>query len=117
MGTSDEETGLLIDMAEMGDQVAREALLALHRVRLRRMVAIRLDDRLAARFDPSDVVQDAMLLASRKLDAFLRERPLPFYPWLHRLAVEQVAQVHRHHIGTRARAVGREADGRSISAN
>jgi len=57
-----------------------------HRKRLRRMVAVRLESRLATLVDPSDVVQEALADASRKLDAFLRDRPLPFYPWLRRLA-------------------------------
>ncbi|WP_254053984.1 RNA polymerase sigma factor [Singulisphaera sp. GP187] len=115
MAIRDEETDLLIARVEAGDLRAREELLALHRHRLRRMVAVRLDDRLAARVDPSDVVQDALLLASRRLDIFLRDRPLPFYPWLHRLATEQVVQVHRHHLGTQSRDVGRETNGRAIS--
>lgn len=115
MATHDEETALLIDKAEGGDSLARAALLGLHRPRLRRMIAVRLDDRLAARVDPSDVVQDTLFLASRKLDTYFRDRPLPFYPWLHRLAVEQVVKVHRHHLGTQSREVGREIDGRAIT--
>ena len=47
------------------------------------MVAVRLDRRLAARVDPSDVVQEALAdAAPRPLDDYLRDRPLPFYPWL-----------------------------------
>jgi RNA polymerase sigma-70 factor (ECF subfamily) len=41
-----------------------------------------------------------------------RERPLPFYPWLHRLTAEQLAIVHRkHRLG--ARSVGREQHARA----
>jgi RNA polymerase sigma-70 factor (ECF subfamily) len=36
-----------------------------------------------------------------------RDRPLPFYPWLHRLAAERLAAVHRAHRGG-TRSVGRE---------
>ena len=46
------------------------------------MVAVRVGRRLAARIDPSDVVQEILLDASRMLGAYLRERLLPFYPWL-----------------------------------
>jgi RNA polymerase sigma-70 factor (ECF subfamily) len=71
------------------------------------MVALRLDSRLSARVDASDVVQEALLDAARKLVDYERDRPLPFYPWLHRLAAERLALVHRtHRRGTRS--VGRE---------
>ncbi len=63
------------------------------------MVARRLDRRVAARVGASDIVQEALIDAERKLDDYLRERPLPFYPWLHRLASERLAQTHRRHFG------------------
>jgi RNA polymerase sigma-70 factor, ECF subfamily len=58
--------------------------------------------------DPSDVVQEALADASRKLDGFLRDRPLPFYPWLRRLASERIIQLHRRHLGTQKRSAARE---------
>jgi RNA polymerase sigma-70 factor, ECF subfamily len=102
-----DETDRLLRDAARGDQAALRSLLELHRERLRRMVALRLDSRLSARVDASDVVQEALIDAARKLPDYERDRPLPFYPWLHRLAAEQVALVHRkHRQGTRS--VGRE---------
>src|SRR5436309_2120553 len=77
-----------------GDAAARQQLLARHRARLRRMVAIRLDRRLAARVDPSDLVQESLADAARGLDAYLKERPLPFYPWLRQFAVRRLANLH-----------------------
>lgn len=76
----------LIEQASRGDVGARQLLLSSQRDRLRRMVAVSFDRRLAARADPSDVVQEALADAARKLDDYLRERPLPFFPWLRRLA-------------------------------
>ncbi len=90
---------------------AREALLARHRERLRKMIACRLDRRLAARIDPSDVVQDVRVEASRRLDRYLRERPLPFYPWLRALAGERLIALHRRHIQAARRSVRREEPG------
>ena len=87
--------------------VALEQLLTRHRDRLRRMVAVRLDRRLAPLVDPSDVVQEALADASRKLDDFIRDRPLPFYPWLRRLTSERIIQCHRRHLGTQKRDVTR----------
>ncbi len=56
MTTQQPDTEELLRQAENGDAGAREGLLARHRDRLRKMVAWRLDRRLAARVDPSDVV-------------------------------------------------------------
>src|SRR4051812_8316766 len=92
------ETEQLIEQARRGDEAARQALLARHRSRLRQMVAVRMDGRLAARVDPSDIVQDALAEAHRTMDDYLRRRPLPFYPWLRRLAWERLVQLHRQHV-------------------
>jgi RNA polymerase sigma-70 factor (ECF subfamily) len=105
----DADTEHLLDRAAAGDAGARDGLLARHRDRLRRMVAVRADPRLAARVDPSDVVQDTLAEAAGKLDGFLRTRPLPFYPWLRRLALERLAALHRRHVQARRRSVTREA--------
>ena len=71
------------------------------------MVALRLDPRLSGRVDASDVVQEALIDIARKLAEYERERPLPFYPWLHRLTSERLAIVHRQH-RRGIRSVGRE---------
>src|SRR4051794_34055053 len=76
----------LLNPAAAGDEIALRRLLNRPRGRLRRMIAFRLDSRLAARLDPSDVAQEALADASRKLPQYAHERPLPFYPWLRRLA-------------------------------
>lgn len=102
------EVDRLLDEARRGDGVARQRLLDLHRDKLRRMIGFHLDPRLAARVDPSDVVQEALAEADRKLDDYLRDRPIPFYPWLHRLAKEKLIQAHRHHVGYRRRSIERE---------
>jgi RNA polymerase sigma-70 factor (ECF subfamily) len=72
------------------------------------MVAVRADPRLAARVDPSDVVQEALAEAAAKLDAYLRTRPLPFYPWLRQIAQERLIDLHRRHVQARRRSVTRE---------
>src|SRR5213080_1218802 len=102
------DTDQLLASASRGDATARGRLLERHRPRLRRMVAVRLDRRVAARVDPSDVVQDAMLEAAARLDEYLRERPIPFYPWLRRMAADRLADAYRRHLRAGRRAVGRE---------
>src|SRR5205814_8150781 len=108
MATTNPDTDQLLDRAASGDGRARQELLARHRKRLRRMVALRLDRRLAARVDPSDVVQEALADAAARLDGYLRDRPLPFYPWLRRLAWERLVTLHRRHVRAQRRTVARE---------
>lgn len=104
------DTDQLIQHAGAGDAQALEQLLVRHRARLRQMVAIRLDRRVAARVDPSDIVQDASIAAAAQIASYARCRPLPFYPWLRALAANCVADVHRRHIGAVKRSVVRESE-------
>jgi RNA polymerase sigma-70 factor (ECF subfamily) len=101
-------TDELVRRVGEGDQAAVSQLLDRHRGRLRRMVAARLDPRLLARVDPSDVVQEALLKAAQRLPEYARERPLAFYPWLRQLAWDRLVELHQHHIRTRKRSVTRE---------
>jgi RNA polymerase sigma-70 factor (ECF subfamily) len=99
------ETHELIDCAHRGDEAARQQLLERYRDYLRRMVAVRLDRRLAARVDASDVVQETLVEAARRLDDYLRERPIPFYGWLRQLAGERIVDTHRRHVTAHRRSV------------
>jgi RNA polymerase sigma-70 factor (ECF subfamily) len=72
------------------------------------MVALRLDRRLGARLDPSDVVQEALADAALHLDEYLRDRPLPFYPWVRQFAWERLCKLHRHHIHAQRRSINRD---------
>jgi RNA polymerase sigma-70 factor, ECF subfamily len=102
------DTEELLRRAGDGDGEARQQLLARHRERLRRMVAVRLDRRLVARADPSDIVQEALADAHRRLDDYLNHPPLPFYAWLRQFAWERLLKLHRHHIHAQRRSVARE---------
>jgi RNA polymerase sigma-70 factor (ECF subfamily) len=95
----------LISRAAEGDAAARQELLERYRDYLRRMVEVRLDRRLASRVDASDVVQETLIEASRRLDDYLRERPLPFFGWLRQLAGERMIDVHRRHVISQRRSV------------
>src|SRR5215470_11921496 len=107
MTTADTEH--LLERAAAGDGAAREQLLQRRRRRLGRMIAVRFDLRLAARVDPSDVVQETLAEAAAKLNRYLKDRPLPFYPWLRQLAQRRLIDFHRRHVKARRRTVTREA--------
>ena len=98
----------LLRRAGQGDAAATDELFARHRERLRRLIAVRLNRRLAARLDPSDLVQDVLAEAHQHLAGYLRERPLPFYAWLRQIAWQRLIDIHRRHLQAQRRSVSRE---------
>jgi RNA polymerase sigma-70 factor (ECF subfamily) len=108
MTAQDSEADQLLAKAGCGDPSARQELLVHYQDRLRQMIRLRMDRRLAARVDPSDIVQETMLEAVQKLSDYLRLKPLPFYPWLRQLAWERLIDLHRRHVHAQKRSVRRE---------
>ena len=108
MPQSEPAIELLLRRASEHDPTAVQELFKLHRQRLKNMVAIHLDSRLASRLDPSDVVQEALAVASKKLPAYLRDRPIEFYPWLRQITWERLVELHRKHVYAGRRSVRRE---------
>jgi RNA polymerase sigma-70 factor (ECF subfamily) len=98
----------LMIRAKGGETAARHALLDVYQSDLRRMVEARLDRRIRARLDASDVVQDALVDAWRRMDAFLEERPLPLLAWLRQITHERIIDTHRHHVISKRRSPCRE---------
>jgi len=108
MSSHQETAKDLIDRAMRGEESARHALLDLHRNDLRRMAQARLDPRINVRVDASDVVQEALIDAWRRLDGYLRDRPLPFLPWLRQIVGERIIDTHRRHLSSKCRGIQRE---------
>jgi RNA polymerase sigma-70 factor, ECF subfamily len=102
------DTGELLSRARAGERAALNELFTRHRERLRRMVEMRLDSRLHARIDPSDVIQDAYLDVATRLKEYLAEPRLPFFLWLRLVVGERLAHLHRHHLGAQMRDARRE---------
>jgi RNA polymerase sigma-70 factor, ECF subfamily len=105
---TDSSSDDVILRAAAGDRQALDQLWQVHRSRLRKVIQIRLDPRVRRRVDPSDLVQETLIEAQRRLPDYVHERPLPFYPWLRQLALERLNKAHRRHLGAQGRAVGRE---------
>ena len=101
-------TEVLIGCLKTGDRSALGTLWDFYRPRLKRMVHVHLDSRLAARVDASDVVQDTYLDAQKKLPSYLEDPKVAFYVWLRVLAHDRLAKIHRQHLGTQCRAADRE---------
>jgi RNA polymerase sigma-70 factor (ECF subfamily) len=93
-----QELLMSVRAAASGDGAAWDALWRCHHDRLLRTVKLRLDPRLRARVDPSDVVQDAWIEARRRVANYVaEERPMPFGLWLRFLTVQQLLITQRRH--------------------
>jgi RNA polymerase sigma-70 factor (ECF subfamily) len=79
-----------------------------HRQRLRRMVDLRMDHRVAGRVDASDVLQDTYLDASRQLEQYLARPPMSLFVWLRFLTGQRLMAIHRHHLGASKRDAKQE---------
>ena len=104
------EQGVTMEMvraaAEGGDDAAN-ALINRHRDALRKLIHFRLDRKIKGRVDASDVVQDVMLEASRRLKDYLADPKMPFHLWLRQLAKDRMIDLHRRHHAQR-RSVDKE---------
>ena len=100
----------LTQSALRGNERALAELFEQHRPRLRRMIELRLDRRLRARTDPSDVLQEAFVDVARQLPSYRdNNTEMPFFLWLRLVTGSRLAQIHRMHLGADKRAVLREA--------
>jgi RNA polymerase sigma-70 factor, ECF subfamily len=102
------QTQEMLDRAKQGEADAVERLLTTHREPLRRMIGMRLDPALAARVDASDIVQDVLLEAHRRLSDYLRNPTMPFHLWLRHIAKDHVIDAHRRHRLAQRRSLDRE---------
>jgi RNA polymerase sigma-70 factor (ECF subfamily) len=102
------ETQDLLAQARQGEAEAVERLLTAHREPLRRLIDLRLDPALAARIDASDIVQEVLLEAHRRLDEYLRNPVMPFRLWLRHIAKDHVIDAHRRHRLAQRRSLDRE---------
>ena len=92
------DTQELIGRARRGDPDARQGLLVRYRERLRGLIAARMDSRLSARVDPSDVVQESLAAAAGDFSDYLDRTPLPLGGWLWQFARDRLADLHRRHL-------------------
>ena len=91
-----------------GDGAAAGALWDRHRAAVHRLVAMRLDRGIQARVDVSDVVQEALVEANRRLTDYLAQAKMPFHLWLRQIAQDRLIDAHRRHRAAGRRSVDHE---------
>jgi RNA polymerase sigma-70 factor (ECF subfamily) len=102
------QTQEMLTQACQGEDAAAERLLTAHREPLRRLISLRLDPALAARVDASDVVQEVLLEAHRRLPEYLAHPAMPFHLWLRHIAKDHIIDAHRRHRQAQRRSLDRE---------
>lgn len=108
MWPDSDQTKELLDGAREGDSLAVNRLLDRHRDALRRLVQMRLDRKIQQRVDVSDVVQDVLVEANRRLTDYLENPQLAFHLWLRHIAKDRIIDAHRRHRGSQKRSVDLE---------
>lgn len=103
-----ERTEELLAGAKNGDASAVNQLMERHRDSLRRIVQLRLDQKIQRRIDVSDVVQDVLIEANRRLVDYVANPQMPFHLWLRQIAQDRIIDAHRRHRGSAKRSVDRE---------
>ena len=108
MWPTSEKTIALLAQKQAGDDDAWNQLLDRHRKSLHHMVQLRLDRRIRQRVDVSDVLQDVMIEANRRIDRYLDNPIMDFHLWIRQIAKDRIIDAHRRHRVTKRRSVDRE---------
>jgi RNA polymerase sigma-70 factor (ECF subfamily) len=91
-----------------GDAEALSSLLAELTPVLVRRIEQRLDPAQRQRFEPLDIVQDALLEATQRFPEWCAQDSYPFQVWLRLLAAQALARALRRHHGAQMRSAARE---------
>lgn len=102
------QTMVLLDRVRKGDTAAVNGLLQRHREAIRRMIDQRLDRVVQQRVDASDIVQDVLIEANRRLGDYLANPTMPFQLWLRHMARDRLIDAHRRHRVAASRSLDKE---------
>ena len=109
MHKSDETEILEQQIIDQNNPHAIGQLIFRHQGRLERVVAFRMDDRIRSRVDAADILQDAFVEASQRIDDYKAcSNKMSFFLWLRFITLQKLQQLHRHHLGVKARDAGRD---------
>ena len=103
-----DQTVELLAKAKVGNNDAINDLMDRHRNSLRQLVRMRLDQKIQKRVDVSDVVQDVLVEANRRLQRYIENPVMPFHLWLRQIAKDRIIDAHRRHRVSAKRSVDRE---------
>jgi RNA polymerase sigma-70 factor (ECF subfamily) len=98
----------LVRRAREGDQEALQALLNRHTLRLLGRIKCRIEGSVMRKVAPSDILQEARLVAAERLAEFEDRGEGSFRHWLEKIVELKIREAVRRYAGTGKREVGRE---------
>ncbi|MEQ1827910.1 MAG: sigma-70 family RNA polymerase sigma factor [Pirellula sp.] len=108
MTVSNQRIRDVIQKAQNGDAQSLGELLAVYRGYLIGIAVAKLDPRLRARCNPSDIVQETMLEAFRDFPQFRGELEREFLAWIRQILANNLARAVQTHLLANKRDVRRE---------
>ena len=108
MSDATQELPPLLGRVKSGDCQALAEVFSVHRDRLARTVQFRLDRRLQGRIDLDDVLQEAYLAATNRIEHFSGNTLTSLYVWLRLIVTQTMVDLYRRHLGAQARDADRE---------
>jgi RNA polymerase sigma-70 factor (ECF subfamily) len=87
------KTQHLVRLAQEGDETALSQLCNVYGERVRRLIRLRLDQRLRPKLDSVDIVQDALILALGSLQDFTYKDEGDFLRWLSTIAENRLRDI------------------------
>lgn len=108
--TADSSAGLeaLESRLRSGDTQALAELFTRERERLWRLIRFRLAEPLRGRLEPDDVLQEAFLAASQRLQYYAESPATSAFIWLRMIVNQTLIDLHRRHLGAQRRDAARE---------
>lgn len=89
-------------------EAALAELFTKYQLQLQRVVSFRLDQRLYGRIDPTDVLQEAYVEISRRVNEFIDEPKTSFFLWARQITWQTLLTIHRLNLEVQKRDAGRE---------
>jgi RNA polymerase sigma-70 factor (ECF subfamily) len=102
---SSQQVEELIFRAKAANEVARDELMVRYRNYLRMVARVWLDRTVAAKMEPSDVVQETLLRAHRGFDQFQGQSERELMVWLRKILAHYLIDVTRHYRASMRTAV------------
>ena len=85
MSTQEQDENDLMQKAQNGDLEALAQVFEINRERLKRMIRMRMSERVRPRVAVSDVLQEAYVDLAQQLGNYANDPKLPFFLWMRRV--------------------------------
>lgn len=106
--SEEQSTELEKRLKHSGDLEALAEIFSINRARLLRIVRFRMDRRLASRFGPEDVLQEAYIEAAKRVKHFQEKFIGSAFLWMRMMVNQTLVDMHRRHLGAQKRSAGKE---------